>query len=744
MIHDILSLQNIDNDSFGNYALATDISADITRNWNNGEGFDPIGRLHRAPHLYHVNGFRDFVGKFNGLGHYIDGLYINRPEQSYIGLFSQLTDGYIKNLILKNISITGGSCVGGLVGIAGGADHRRHEINIENVSVNGTVSSILLPDDKETITERRFTGGLVGDNIEESSIISQCSFQGSVSGVSGVGGLLGQSSGTVRYCFSNSTVSGSVIAGTEGGIGGLVGVHWSGTIQDSYSLGSVSGRNAGGFVGIFLTDAVIENSYSCASVHDAGQDAGVGGFIGGSYNHSSSPSNKIVNSYWNMESSGLDNGLGYSITQEIGANGTETWSLIGLTTSQMQYSQTYPEWDFTRIWSIKEGESYPHLRQIIPTSTPSNPVDPDPNPTAPSPGPEPEPTPDPDPTPTPDSNPTPIPTPDSGTSDGTTDPGTGGGTTDPGTGGDTITPDIEPKPEAGQNPSSNTTNDLINNQKLQAMLQGEEVYLIDKEGVKVGGFEVESSIDLEYHNKLKEEIDALYSDNCIFTEDLLKDASFSLGLTGLRVELSHIFSMFNPISLLSSGGIVNFVAPYIEGAFSHDKNLIESNSYRLHAGFYMIVAEYIDMSTYYINKANELIDSAKYSKNALNTINSHMRKAKKYKEISEYILYEKENDITEYFNKYAFSETKEDILGMGISSGLESISPKTDNVPIGGVFSATNKGAENFIKGMISESDILSSDDIFSICTEGYGEASANRNRDVYNKFKQRFNSTFM
>ena len=44
-----------------------------------------------------------------------------------------------------------------------------------------------------------------------------------------------------------------------------------------------------------------------------------------------------------------------------------------------------------------------------------------------------------------------------------------------------------------------------------------------------------------------------------------------------------------------------------------------------------------------------MIDSAKYSKNALNTINSHMRKAKKYKEISEYAAQlGKEISISDY------------------------------------------------------------------------------------------------
>ena len=64
-----------------------------------------------------------FMGTFDGQGHTINGIIVNRDGSAYNGLFGFVggLDGYyaygeVKNLSLKQSSITGGNHTGGLVG----------------------------------------------------------------------------------------------------------------------------------------------------------------------------------------------------------------------------------------------------------------------------------------------------------------------------------------------------------------------------------------------------------------------------------------------------------------------------------------------------------------------------------------------------------------------------------------------------------------------------------------------------
>ncbi len=77
-IHDVFELQAIDDDTKGDYILANDIDASVTREWNSGKGFLPVGR--ETP----------FNGSFNGNGYTITGLYIDRTGNDDVALFSSV------------------------------------------------------------------------------------------------------------------------------------------------------------------------------------------------------------------------------------------------------------------------------------------------------------------------------------------------------------------------------------------------------------------------------------------------------------------------------------------------------------------------------------------------------------------------------------------------------------------------------------------------------------------------------
>ena len=204
-ISSIEELQKIGNDPGypldGEYELTQDIDASATRNWNSGAGFAPIGTSSNP-----------FTGKFDGKGHKITGLYINRGSTDYVGLFGFIGPGSeVKNVGIENCYISG----------------------------NG------------------FVGGLVGDNWD--GMVSGSYSMGVVTGSSDVGGLVGWNLGTVSGSYSAGEVTG------HGRVGGLMGYN-RGTVSNSYAMGSVSGLDyIGGLIG-WMSGGSVTNTYSTGLV----------------------------------------------------------------------------------------------------------------------------------------------------------------------------------------------------------------------------------------------------------------------------------------------------------------------------------------------------------------------------------------------------------------------------------------------------------------------------------------------
>lgn len=104
-------LDNIKLNMEGKYILMNDIvfeDADYEKGgsfYNSGKGWEPIGTS--------SNYFR---GVFDGNGHKIKNLYINNPEQDYIGLFGYINNATIKNIILQKANIIGKNYIGGIAG----------------------------------------------------------------------------------------------------------------------------------------------------------------------------------------------------------------------------------------------------------------------------------------------------------------------------------------------------------------------------------------------------------------------------------------------------------------------------------------------------------------------------------------------------------------------------------------------------------------------------------------------------
>jgi hypothetical protein len=171
-----------------NYIQTEDIDASPTQNWFSGSGFPPIGDAEVK-----------FSGTYDGQGHTIQNLYINRSATDFVGLFGFISSGTVSNLGLVDAQITGNN----------------------------------------------YVGGIAGDNVFN-GIIEKCFITGSVSGNDWIGGLIGinTSGGVVRNCYSKANVSGN---SKIGGFNAWNNISPS-SITNCYSCGTVTGNSeVGGF-----------------------------------------------------------------------------------------------------------------------------------------------------------------------------------------------------------------------------------------------------------------------------------------------------------------------------------------------------------------------------------------------------------------------------------------------------------------------------------------------------------------
>ena len=105
-IENLDQLNDTRNELDAHYELIDNIDASETENWNDGDGWEPIG-----------DNDNNFEGTFDGQGYEINDLYIDRPNTDYVGLFGFTgSTGVVENVGVVDVNITGGWYTGGLVG----------------------------------------------------------------------------------------------------------------------------------------------------------------------------------------------------------------------------------------------------------------------------------------------------------------------------------------------------------------------------------------------------------------------------------------------------------------------------------------------------------------------------------------------------------------------------------------------------------------------------------------------------
>jgi hypothetical protein len=198
---------------------------------------------------------------FDGNGHTISGMTIDRPDESEVGFFKANERTTIKKVVLTGVNVRGKARAGGVAGrnYTGGA--------VENCAVYGNVSvsgGFDTPDDTNA-------GGLVGENYGK---ITECGADVRVEGIGGgAGGLVGKNSGEVTSSIASGDVSGTRDAG------GLVGYNLNGAVGYSRASGRVTGdENHGGVIGRHVQDVTQANyiESNTFSKSGTGQIYGIG------------------------------------------------------------------------------------------------------------------------------------------------------------------------------------------------------------------------------------------------------------------------------------------------------------------------------------------------------------------------------------------------------------------------------------------------------------------------------------
>ena len=246
-----------------NEDLLASIKTDDDGNVTNGSSF----KAWRPMGMADENGEGYYKGIFDGNGHSISGLYVNRDEaaddvhiwfKSCIGLFGYYS-GVTRNLSVLDSYMRGEDCIGGIFGYNDG----------------GTIQNCY---SAATVCGDSYIGGICGRS-EGDSIIENCYNTGYVYGTTrSIGGICGDNYSTIESCYNIGIVNGEFnvggIVGVSSGLGNTI---W---IKDCYNRGNVIGdtKDIGG-IGGYIGYSLVENCYSQATVSG---NTNVGGICGNS------------------------------------------------------------------------------------------------------------------------------------------------------------------------------------------------------------------------------------------------------------------------------------------------------------------------------------------------------------------------------------------------------------------------------------------------------------------------------
>ena len=359
----------------------------------------------------------------NGDGHTVTGLWAETTD-SYNGLFSNYSAGYIKNLnveVAAGRSVKGADYTGILIGriyngqiincsVKGDVKGTNHVGGIAGYAEKATLTSNQFDGKASTTAAKAYIGGIAGQG--KNVTMTSCIVDGEISaqgGSSFVGGVYGQSAeGTIEKSRANVTVS---AAGANSMVGGFAGESGD-AIEACFSLGSVTASGADTYTGGLIGNltGTLSNCYSYAKTTGTQFTAGLVGYSSGTIDKCFAKGDVSGVMYGAGVVGELD-GAGAALTKSVAANNKldltaqtswgcrviggfkdgcaepELGSNLALSTMQVSLNgvaqkktddniegvavadadlmktSTYSNlgWDMEKTWSIDEGRMYPYL-----------------------------------------------------------------------------------------------------------------------------------------------------------------------------------------------------------------------------------------------------------------------------------------------------------------------------------------------------------------------------------------------
>ena len=196
--------------------------------YNEGKGWNPISN----------NLTKSFDGHLDGNGYKLIGLYINRPDENNIGLFTDVGSSIINNLVFEKGNVTGSKYVGMLAGYSYSGNVSTGKIS--NIKIYGNVGGT------------QYVGGLIGKAF---SYLSYIENYADITGFES-GGI-----SSFAYGIEKSLNVGNITGGSSGGI-----VSNAKKIYNSYNSGNVNGESSGG-IASNLNYGEVKNCYNTGNVN---------------------------------------------------------------------------------------------------------------------------------------------------------------------------------------------------------------------------------------------------------------------------------------------------------------------------------------------------------------------------------------------------------------------------------------------------------------------------------------------
>ncbi len=371
------------------FVQTADVDLSQSRELHGGEGWMPIGGY------FMIGGVRTktgFEGHYDGQGHTIAHLYINRPESEYQALFGYLSRGSVRNLVIEDARVVGLENVAAAFAYTFEALVVNCHVKASDVNCKAFYGGGLIgfqawgttehSSAEATLYGRDYIGGLVGW-CETGKIINSHS-KGKLHGIIYNGVQPRHCGGLIGYC-NKSTIervscSSVLIEGGEW-TGGLIGSAEQSEIRESISrCGTISGLSYVGGIAGRTNESQIRNCYTTSSVVGEQYVGGVTGFC----TYSTSQIDCVYSTSCVSEASpssifvgAVLGGYGTGVVKNVIYNGLVNPSLPAIagpnqgdcdvksrSSEEMKQRASYPNWDFNTIWMLSPSynEGFPVLK----------------------------------------------------------------------------------------------------------------------------------------------------------------------------------------------------------------------------------------------------------------------------------------------------------------------------------------------------------------------------------------------